>query len=346
MRTPGGVAMSERQTECWDGQVLAVTTRSRLRSARFFPAMLLATWAIRRQLARTDGLVRWASLVAGPTEFWTITVWRSRHAMQEFMRSDAHGRIMWRYTRWLDGLWLMQWRPGAVEVGSWAGVTLAPGQVHPGLAATVELDRLRRTPQRLPDLHSVVGPGGSARDPSSRHARRPRAQVEGAQATVVRIRVPALQTPTVLVELLRLRRRLAADPDLLRSVVGLGSPGEICFLGIWRAGDAQRDSSTTNGSGGPPDAGPAASGRASGSPSTNSATGTGCACGGGFATARHNNRPPRTSRHRPWRRGRCSLHLSPPRSYSSQRIQRYTDHDALPWQKGEPPWVAPEGCRL
>ena len=240
MRTPGGVAMSERQIDCQGGQLLAVTTRSKLRSVRFFPAMLLATWAIRRQLARTDGLVRWASLVAGPTEFWTITVWRSRHALQEFMRSGAHGRIMWRYTRWLDGLWLMRWRPGAVEVGSWAGATFTPAppaQVRPGLAATVELDRVRRTPQRLPDLHSVVGPGGSGRDASSRPARRPRAQVEGVGATVVRIRVPALQTATVLVELLRLRRRLAADPDLLRSVVGLGSPGEICFLGIWRAGD-------------------------------------------------------------------------------------------------------------
>jgi hypothetical protein len=126
VRTPGGVAMSERQIQCRDGQLVAVTTRSRLHSARLFPAMLLATWAIRRQLARTEGLVRWASLVAGPTEFWTITVWRTRHAMQEFMRSDAHGRIMWRYTRWLDGLWLMRWRPGAVEVGSWAGVTLTP----------------------------------------------------------------------------------------------------------------------------------------------------------------------------------------------------------------------------
>jgi hypothetical protein len=209
--------MSERQIQCRDGQLLAVTTRSRLRSARLFPAMLLATWAIRRQLARTDGLVRWASLVAGPTEFWTITVWRSRHAMQEFMRSDAHGRIMWRYTRWLDGLWLMRWRPGAVEVGSWDGVTLAsPAQQRPG---------------------PVVGPGGGARDPSARYARRPAAQVRGAHATVIRIRAPALQTPSLLVGLLRLRRRLAADPDLLRSVVGLGSPGEVCFLGIWRAGD-------------------------------------------------------------------------------------------------------------
>ena len=207
--------MSERQIqiECRDGRLLAVTTRSRLRSARFFPAMLLATWAIRRQLARTDGLVRWASLVAGPTEFWTITVWRSRHAMQEFMRSDAHGRIMWRYTRWLDALWLMRWRPGAVEVGSWTGVTFAP-------APPAQVRSARPAP-----------------DASSRHGRRPRERVEGAGATVIRIRAPALQTATVLVQLLRLRRRLVTDPDLLRSVVGLGCPGEACFLGIWRAGD-------------------------------------------------------------------------------------------------------------
>jgi hypothetical protein len=231
--------MSERQIACRDGQLLAVTTRSRLRSARFFPAMLLATWAIRRQLAGTDGLVRWASLVAGPTEFWTITVWRSRHAMQEFMRSDAHGRIMWRYTRWLEALWLMRWRPGAVEVGSWAGVTFAPAppaQVRQGPEATARHDQPRRTLQPLPDLHSVIGSGRSARDASSRHARRPR-QVEGAGAAVIRIRAPALQTPTLLVELVRLRRRLAADADLLRSVVGLGWPGEVCLLGIWRASD-------------------------------------------------------------------------------------------------------------
>ena len=169
------MAVSERQIQCRDGQLLAVTTRSRLRSARFFPAMLLATWTIRRQLAQTDGLVRWASLVAGPTEFWTITVWRSRHAMQEFMRSDAHGWIMWRYTRWLDALWLMRWRPGAVEVGSWAGVTFAPpAQGRPGPEAITETDRLWRTLQRLPDLHSVVGPDGSAHHASSRHAHRPR----------------------------------------------------------------------------------------------------------------------------------------------------------------------------
>ena len=60
--------MSERLAQNRAGELLAVTTRSRL-GARFFPAMLLASWQVRRQLTRTAGLVHSASLVAGPTEF-------------------------------------------------------------------------------------------------------------------------------------------------------------------------------------------------------------------------------------------------------------------------------------
>jgi hypothetical protein len=101
---------------------------------------------------------------------------------------------------------LTRWRPAAAEVGSWAGVTFAPtpaDQGRPGPTATAEADRLWRTLQRLPDLHLVVGLDGSARYASSHHARRAGGQVEGAGATVIRLRAPALQTPTVLVELLR-----------------------------------------------------------------------------------------------------------------------------------------------
>ena len=61
--------MSERLAQNRAGELLAVTTRSRLRGARFFPAMLLASRQVRRQLTRTAGLVHSASLVAGPTEF-------------------------------------------------------------------------------------------------------------------------------------------------------------------------------------------------------------------------------------------------------------------------------------
>ena len=157
--------MSERLTQNRAGELLAVTTRSRLRGARFFPAMLLASWQVRRQLTRTAGLVRSASLVAGPTEFWTITVWRSRHAMQEFMRSGAHGRIMWRISRWLDSLWLMRWRPGAAEVGTWGGLALAPPPA--GHRQEPQVPKALEALRQLPDLQAAIGPDGNPRYGSS-----------------------------------------------------------------------------------------------------------------------------------------------------------------------------------
>ena len=109
-----------------DGDRLVVlTTRSRLKRARHLPSMLVATMRVRRQLDATDGVVRWASVVAGPTELWTISVWRSRHHMQEFMHSGAHSEIMWLFTRWLRSFWLMRWQPGPDEVGTWDGTRLA-----------------------------------------------------------------------------------------------------------------------------------------------------------------------------------------------------------------------------
>lgn len=199
--------MSENAATPDAGELLVVTTRSRLRSAWFFPVMLLATRRIRRQLARTEGLVRWASLVAGPTEFWTITVWHGRRAMQEFVGSDAHGEIMWRVSRWLDSLWLMRWRPPATEHGAWDGMRLAspaaPAQpTQPG-PWSVRADR----PIRRPDL-------------------------SGAGVVVVRLGASRLALPAAIVELARLRRALLADPAVQRTVLGIGGSRQAYLLAV------------------------------------------------------------------------------------------------------------------
>lgn len=216
-----------------EGPLLAVTTRSRLRGARFFPAMMLATLRIRRQLARTDGLVRFASLVAGPTEFWTISVWRSRHAMQEFTRSDEHGRIMWRFSRWLHSLWLMRWRPGSEELGSWSGLRLAPSQRAQAPAPVQSWPELAGALENLPTLGAAVNEHGVASFASSPDARRDRRRVEGAAGVLIRIKVSRWRSLFALRELVRLRRGLADQPALLRSVVGIGRPGEAYFLSVW-----------------------------------------------------------------------------------------------------------------
>ncbi len=212
-------------------ELLIVTTRSRLRSARFFPAMLLATLLIRRQLARTEGLVRSASLIASPTEFWTITVWRSRHAMQQFTRSEEHGRIMWRFSRWLHSLWLMRWRPGTCELGSWSGLNMAPAAAAsaPPVSDPVESEVF----DGLPLLKMAVAPDGVVRYDSTREARRERQKVAGAAGVVIAIHAPYRRFLTALRELVRVRRSLRSDPRMLSSVVGIGRPGQVYFLGVF-----------------------------------------------------------------------------------------------------------------
>ncbi|HWB72532.1 MAG TPA: hypothetical protein VG452_09955 [Egibacteraceae bacterium] len=226
--------------------LLVVTTRSRLRGAHLFPSMFLASSQIRRQLARTEGIVRWASIVAGPTEFWTITVWRSRHLMQEFMRSGEHGYIMWRISRWLDSFWLTRWRSGPHEVGDWAGLSLAmttPRDERAEAPATAGVEP--RLPdivlQNIPSLRAAVGADGAITYQDAPFVRRRREQVRGTGGAIVRIRAPLPRMLGALREMRRLRRRLLSEPDLLRVVVGVGRPGEVYLLGVWRdAGAAAR----------------------------------------------------------------------------------------------------------
>jgi len=110
-----------------DENLFTVTTRSKLRGPWFFPQMMIASLRVRRQLRRDTQVVRWASIVASPSEFWTITVWKSRHDMQEFMRSGAHDEIMWLFSKWLQSFWLMRWRPGPNETGAWKGLNMGRG---------------------------------------------------------------------------------------------------------------------------------------------------------------------------------------------------------------------------
>jgi hypothetical protein len=73
--------------------------------------MLLARAEIARQLAHQPGLLRYASGLASPTEFLTLTVWRDHASMQRFMQSGAHERHLWQFTRWTSSFWAMRWEP-------------------------------------------------------------------------------------------------------------------------------------------------------------------------------------------------------------------------------------------
>lgn len=218
---------------------LVVTTRSRLRSARTFLPMLVATRRIRRQLARAEGAVRWASVVAGPTEFWTITVWRSRHLMQEFMRSEEHGRYLWQVSRWLASFWLMRWRPGTVESGTWGGLALAGGGDDPA-AGDVDTAVADRVLGGIPELRTAMAERGVASYRDAPHVARSRAGVEGAGGLAVRIATSRRRRRRALADLRRLREGLEEEPALLGVVVGPARADEAYLLAAFTDGSVPR----------------------------------------------------------------------------------------------------------
>lgn len=197
-----------------------------------FPAMLFATRKVRRQLADDPTVVRWASVVAGSREFWTITVWRSRHDMQEFMRSGAHDDIMWLFAKLLRSFWLMRWRPTTAEIGSWNGLRLSGEAPVVTSSDDVRRDGLEQALAHLPRLAEAMGPDGRAAYEYSAFARRRREEVGSAAGLVVNLRLRRTQSLRAVIELRRLKAA-ASEAGAVRAVVGAGRPGEAYLLGVW-----------------------------------------------------------------------------------------------------------------
>jgi len=225
-----------------DPAVFAVTTRSRLRGLRYFPFMLVASLRIRGQLARTPGCVRWASIVAGPREFWTITVWESRDKMLDFMRSGAHEDIMWLFGKWLRSFWLMRWRLTGEERGTWDGLRIGMSGDRPfqPRATTPEARAaLAAALDALPYLKAAAADDGAPTYDTSPMARRQRQLVSGGAAVVLRLEVSRLwRAPQGWLQLRRLNRDLREHPDVLRWVVGVSLPHEFYALAVLRNDEA------------------------------------------------------------------------------------------------------------
>lgn len=99
--------------------VFVVTTRNKLRSARFAPHMVHAWLRVRRQLYATPGMLRYTTGISGLTEFYTCTLWDTEVEMFAFMSSSAHRDMMWNFRRWSDSFWAMRWDQTQDELGSW-----------------------------------------------------------------------------------------------------------------------------------------------------------------------------------------------------------------------------------
>jgi len=217
-----------------DQKLFAVTTRSRLKGFWFFPHMLIATLRVRAQLKRMGDVVRWASIIAGPTEFWTITIWNSRHDMQEFMRSGAHDDIMWMFSKWLRSFWLMRWSPGPEELGRWKGLTLARPEPAFRAMEGAKPEALEKALEHLPQLRSAMGVDGAVNYDTTPYARRRRAEVRGAGGGVVHVKTAPAGPVGAYLALRRLEAEARGDPDYLKGVVGISRPGQVYLLSVWR----------------------------------------------------------------------------------------------------------------
>lgn len=219
---------------------LAVTTRSHLRRVHQFVPMLISSMRIRRQLAHTDGCLRFASIIAGPREFWTITVWETRDKMLDFMRSGAHEDIMWLFGKWLDSFWLTRWIPTEDEYGSWSGLSLSPAtsQTQAPERGEAEQKALEAALDAIPQLRASVGPSGAPDYEHSPFVRRRRKMVQGGVGATVRIKVPHLwQVPAAWRDLAGMRRRMLDHADVLRWAVGISRPRELYALAVLRNHD-------------------------------------------------------------------------------------------------------------
>lgn len=220
----------------------AVTTRSRLRGLHRFPQMFISSRRIRRQLADTPGCLRFASIMAGPREFWTITVWESRDKMLDFMRSGVHEHIMWEVGKWLKSFWLMRWKPTTEEFGCWCEVTLGPhddGRPTARPRTSEEKLALDAALDALPMLKASAGPEGAPTYETSPAARRHRRAVTGAAALVLRIEAPRWRdVPRAWWDTRQIGRRMRADVALLRSVTGISGLREHYALAVMRDEEA------------------------------------------------------------------------------------------------------------
>lgn len=214
-----------------------VTTRSRLRSAGLAPFMLAATRRIMGQLGEQPGTQRYVSVVASPREFWTVSTWGSRHLMQEFLRSGAHGQYMWEVGRWLESFWLMRWRPTRHEIGSWDGQALAPEMRAPPADTGVSPEVRDEILAAIPSLRAAFGPEGAPTYDAAPEVRHQRELVAGAAGLLVRLSPGSAHRGSARRSLARLRRDLAMhDAELLRVATGHGQAGGGCYLmGVWRS---------------------------------------------------------------------------------------------------------------
>ncbi|POM23127.1 hypothetical protein BTM25_42790 [Actinomadura rubteroloni] len=93
-----------------EGDVLVMASRFRLRGIRRSPRFLLDALRLRRQALRAPGAVG-VALRARPLrgEFWTLSAWTDRAALQDYAAADPHAAVRARAARWTSDAAFVFW---------------------------------------------------------------------------------------------------------------------------------------------------------------------------------------------------------------------------------------------
>jgi Anti-sigma regulatory factor (Ser/Thr protein kinase) len=195
--------------------MIAVTTHSRAKGPRSAVAMALAGRLITRELRDAPGCERYANVIAGPREFWTLTIWQDDAALRTCMRAGTHGKVRWQQPYWLDCYWGMRWRPGDHGSGAWEGRAWRwPHTAQPAGEQQAE-------PAGLPVwIRAALGQTASV----------DQRRVDGTAGVTYRLRVPPWRLPAALRDLRLLRGYGARDPDVFRHSLGFGTGGALYLL--------------------------------------------------------------------------------------------------------------------
>ena len=95
--------------------MICVMTRFRLNHVRHLISMYLAFRGMRADLDAAPGLVRYAFLVEGPHACYTLSIWESEAALEQFANVPSHIAALRRAQRWCREIWSSYWQFDAVS---------------------------------------------------------------------------------------------------------------------------------------------------------------------------------------------------------------------------------------
>lgn len=213
---------TSRQTAS-DIRMFAITTRNKLRSRRHAISMIWAWWHVRRQLARTPGMLLYSTAIPSLTEFFTLTLWEREMDMFLFMASDAHREMMWNFRRWSESFWSMRWNP-AVDIQASPIVTdvSSVSSQQPSTAAAASFAHEQLSEPLASYLDRFEYRGVHASEPVTLDV----------NAVIGRVITPS---PMAMRRLMRTVRPWRSAPDLQRFIVAIGW-GECLLLAVWKQG--------------------------------------------------------------------------------------------------------------